>query len=126
MREWTKMLIALAIELLLTSSLGSAQQQPKLRRLRIALPSNTIGATHFYVGKSLGIFESYGFEAQILVLEPRAALAALLPVIWTFTRPREPPHERRFVVCPCGSSWWDSTVRIMRSSPLKRLPVSSS
>ena len=78
MREWNKMLIALAIGLLLTSSLGSAQQQPKLRRLRIALPSNTIGATHFYVGKSLGIFESYGFEAQILVLEPRAALAALL------------------------------------------------
>jgi ABC-type nitrate/sulfonate/bicarbonate transport system substrate-binding protein len=78
MREWIKMLIALAIGLLLTSSLGSAQQQPKLRRLRIALPSNTIGATHFYVGKSLGVFESYGFEAQILVLEPRAALAALL------------------------------------------------
>jgi ABC-type nitrate/sulfonate/bicarbonate transport system substrate-binding protein len=55
-----------------------AQQPAKLRPLRIALPSNTIGATHFYVGKSLGIFESYGFEPQILVLEPRAALAALL------------------------------------------------
>ncbi len=77
MGEWNKMLIALAIGLL-TSSLGLAQQQPKLRPLRIALPSNTIGAAHFYVGKSLGIFESYGFEAQILVLEPRAALAALL------------------------------------------------
>jgi len=58
--------------------LVSAQQQPKLRPLRIALPSHTIGATHFYVGKSLGIFESYGFDPQILVLEPRAALAALL------------------------------------------------
>jgi len=55
-----------------------AQQTKKLRPLKIALPSNTIGATHFYVGKSLGIFESYGFEPQILVLEPRAALAALL------------------------------------------------
>jgi ABC-type nitrate/sulfonate/bicarbonate transport system substrate-binding protein len=57
---------------------ASAQQKPKLRPLRIALPSQTIGATHYYVGKSLGIFESYGFELQILVLEPRAALAALL------------------------------------------------
>src|SRR5438309_8113168 len=57
---------------------ASAQQKPKLRPLRIALLSNTIGATHYYVGKSLGIFESYGFEPQILVLEPRAALAALL------------------------------------------------
>jgi ABC-type nitrate/sulfonate/bicarbonate transport system substrate-binding protein len=56
----------------------SAQQKPKLRQLRIALPSQTIGATHYYIGKSLGIFESYGFEPQILVLEPRAALAALL------------------------------------------------
>jgi ABC-type nitrate/sulfonate/bicarbonate transport system substrate-binding protein len=53
-------------------------QQPKLRPLRIALPSNTIDATHFYVGKSLGIFESHGFDPQILVLEPRAALAALM------------------------------------------------
>jgi ABC-type nitrate/sulfonate/bicarbonate transport system substrate-binding protein len=78
MRDWTEMLIAVAIALLLMSSGAFAQQEPKLRPLRIALPSNTIGATHFYVGKSLGIFESYGFEPQILVLEPRAALAALL------------------------------------------------
>src|SRR5438552_10796830 len=55
-----------------------AQPKAKLRPLRIALPSNTIAATHFYVGRSLGIFESHGFEPQILVLEPRAALAALL------------------------------------------------
>ena len=55
-----------------------AQQKPKLRPLRIALPSHTIAATHFYVGRSLGIFESHGFDPQILVLEPRAALAALL------------------------------------------------
>jgi hypothetical protein len=58
--------------------LVSAQQKPKLAPLRIALPSNTIGATHFYMGKNLGIYEHYGFEPQILVLEPRAALAALL------------------------------------------------
>ena len=54
------------------------QPKAKLRPLRIALPSTTIAATHFYVGRSLGIFESHGFEPQILVLEPRAALAALL------------------------------------------------
>jgi ABC-type nitrate/sulfonate/bicarbonate transport system substrate-binding protein len=59
-------------------STGSAQQKPKLRQVKIALPSQTIGATHYYVGKSLGIFEQYGLEPQILVLEPRAALAALL------------------------------------------------
>jgi ABC-type nitrate/sulfonate/bicarbonate transport system substrate-binding protein len=78
MRNSTKMPAVLVIALLLTTSVALAQPQPKLRALRIALPSNTIGATHFYVGKSLGIFESYGFEPQILVLEPRAALAALL------------------------------------------------
>jgi hypothetical protein len=60
MRDWNRMLNALAIGWVLTSSLAFAQQQPKLRPLRIALPSNTIGATHFYVGKSLGIFENYG------------------------------------------------------------------
>ncbi len=48
-----------------------AQPKAKLRPLRIALPSNTIAATHFYVGRSLGIFESHGFDPQILVLEPR-------------------------------------------------------
>ena len=69
------LLVILAAVFFLTTS-ASAQQKLKLRPLRIALPSNTIGATHYYVGKSLGIFESYGFEPQILVLEPRAALAA--------------------------------------------------
>src|SRR5262245_17896004 len=78
MRNSTKMLAVLTLGLLLTTRTVLAQQQPKLRPLRIALPSNTIGATHFYVGKSLGIYESYGFDPQILVLEPRAALAALL------------------------------------------------
>ena len=76
MRDWNEMLVTVAIALLLMSNLAFAQQQPKLSPLRIALPSNTIGATHFYVGKSLGVFENYGFEPQILVLEPRA-LAAL-------------------------------------------------
>ena len=64
MRDWTKMLIALPIALLLTSNLAFAQPQSKLRPLKIALPSNTIGATHLYVGKSLGIFENYGFDPR--------------------------------------------------------------
>src|SRR5215471_2718979 len=78
MRAGYKIPSILAFGWLLTTSMVLAQQQPRLRPLRIALPSNTIGATHFYVGKSLGIYESYGFDPQILVLEPRAALAALL------------------------------------------------
>jgi ABC-type nitrate/sulfonate/bicarbonate transport system substrate-binding protein len=67
-----------AAVLLASVNSAPAQQKSKLRPLRIALPSNTIAATHFYVGKSLGIFESHGFDPQILVLEPRAALAALM------------------------------------------------
>ena len=106
MRDWHKMLVALAIGWVLASSPAFAQQQPKLRPLRIALPSNTIGATHFYVGKSLGIFENYGFDPQILVLEPRAALAALLTEIWIFIRPPELRHERHFAAYLFGSSWW--------------------
>lgn len=70
--------VIIAAALLLSGQSLFAQPKSKLRPLRIALPSNTIAATHFYVGKSLGIFESHGFEPQILVLEPRAALAALL------------------------------------------------
>jgi ABC-type nitrate/sulfonate/bicarbonate transport system substrate-binding protein len=78
MRDGYRTLSVLAFGWLLITNMALAQQPSKLRPLRIALPSNTIGATHFYVGKSLGIFENYGFEPQILVLEPRAALAALL------------------------------------------------
>src|ERR1044071_8613357 len=75
-RKYCSLVIMTAI--LWSYSLASAQPAKKLRPLRIALPSHTIAATHFYVGRSLGVFESYGFEPQILVLEPRAALAALL------------------------------------------------
>jgi len=75
-----RILLMLSIAAIFAASgqLLFAQSKAKLRPLRIALPSNTIAATHFYVGRSLGIFESHGFEPQILVLEPRAALAALL------------------------------------------------
>ena len=55
-----------------------AQGVPKLRPLRIALPSHSVSSTPVYLAKSLGIFERYGFDTQILVLEPRAALAALM------------------------------------------------
>jgi ABC-type nitrate/sulfonate/bicarbonate transport system substrate-binding protein len=70
--------LSIAATFAASGQLVFAQPKAKLRPLRIALPSNTIAATHFYVGRSLGIFESHGFEPQILVLEPRAALAALL------------------------------------------------
>src|SRR5258705_12435749 len=75
-----RILLPLSIAAIFAASgqLLFAQPKAKLRPLRIALPSNTIAATHFYVGRNLGIFESHGFDPQILVLEPRAALAALL------------------------------------------------
>jgi len=34
--------------------------------------------TAIYVAKHLGIFEHYGYDARVLVLEPRAAIAAML------------------------------------------------
>src|SRR5262245_37437100 len=75
--SWRNIAIFIALILSWTYPLF-AQQKSKLRPLRIALPSHTIAATHFYAGRSLGVFESHGFDPQILVLEPRAALAALL------------------------------------------------
>src|SRR5919106_715679 len=56
----------------------SAQQKPKLRPLNIALANHSVTMTGIYVAKQLGIFESYGFDARVLVLEPRAAIAAML------------------------------------------------
>lgn len=55
-----------------------AQPKPKLKPLNIALANASVTTTAIYVAKQLGIFESYGFDARILVLEPRAALAAML------------------------------------------------
>lgn len=55
-----------------------AQPKPKLRPLHIALANNSVTMTAIYVAKHLGIFESYGYDARVLVLEPRAGLAALL------------------------------------------------
>ena len=56
----------------------AAQQKPKLRPLHIALANHSATMTHIYVAKHLGIFEKYGYDARVLVLEPRAGLAAML------------------------------------------------
>jgi NitT/TauT family transport system substrate-binding protein len=58
--------------------LTAAQPTPKLRPLHIALANNSVSMTAIYVAKQLGIFERHGFDARVLVLEPRAAIAALL------------------------------------------------
>ena len=55
-----------------------AQQKPKLKPLHIALANHSVSMTAIYVAKHLGIFESYGYDARILVLEPRAGIGALL------------------------------------------------
>jgi ABC-type nitrate/sulfonate/bicarbonate transport system substrate-binding protein len=81
MMQTVRFLFALAIFLsafIALPPLASAQQKPKLRPLNIALANNSVTMTGIYVAKQLGIFESYGFDARVLVLEPRAALAALL------------------------------------------------
>ena len=57
---------------------ASAQQKPKLKPLHIALANHSVTMTAIYVAKQLGIYENYGFDARVLVLEPRAAIAALL------------------------------------------------
>ena len=61
-------------------SIGSAfaQQKHKLKPLHIALANHSVSMTAIYVAKHLGIFESYGYDPRVLVLEPRAGLAALL------------------------------------------------
>ena len=92
-----------ALTAILLVNFAPAHAQPKkLRPLRIALPSHTIAGTHFYVGKSLGIYEHYGFEPQLLVLEPRAALAALTTGDLDFTPLRELRPARRSAVRRCG------------------------
>jgi ABC-type nitrate/sulfonate/bicarbonate transport system substrate-binding protein len=61
---------------------GSATPTPaqpkKLKPLHIALANHSVSMTAIYVAKSLGIFESYGYDARVLVLEPRAGIGALL------------------------------------------------
>jgi ABC-type nitrate/sulfonate/bicarbonate transport system substrate-binding protein len=53
-------------------------QTKKLQPLHIALANHSVSMTAIYVAKQLGLFERQGYDARVLVLEPRAALAALL------------------------------------------------
>jgi ABC-type nitrate/sulfonate/bicarbonate transport system substrate-binding protein len=53
-------------------------QSKKLKPLHIALANHSVSMTSIYVAKHLGIFEGYGYDARILVLEPRAGIGALL------------------------------------------------
>src|SRR4026208_2639372 len=71
-------LVILAAILSFLPDFSSAQQKPRLRPLHIALANHSATMTHIYVAKHLGIFENYGYDARVLVLEPRAGLAAML------------------------------------------------
>jgi len=68
-------LIAIALFFSFDLSFG---QTKKLRPLHIALANHSVSMTAIYVAKHLGIFEGYGYDARILVLEPRAGIGALL------------------------------------------------
>jgi ABC-type nitrate/sulfonate/bicarbonate transport system substrate-binding protein len=63
---------------MLSADVVLAQLKPKLRPLHIALANHSVTMTPIYVAKHMGIFESYGYDARVLVLEPRAGLTALL------------------------------------------------
>lgn len=68
-------LIAIA---LFGCAVSASAQTRKLRPLHIALANHSVSMTAIYVAKHLGIFESYGYDARVLVLEPRAGIGALL------------------------------------------------
>jgi ABC-type nitrate/sulfonate/bicarbonate transport system substrate-binding protein len=85
--------------------LTSAQQKPKLRPLNIALANHSVTMTGVYVARQLGIFESYGFDARVLVLEPRAAIAAMLTGDLDLLPRSVPRREQRFVMYRFGSVW---------------------
>lgn len=55
-----------------------ARAQQKLKPLHIALANHSVSMTAIYVARHLGIFEHHGFDPRVMVLEPRAALAAML------------------------------------------------
>jgi ABC-type nitrate/sulfonate/bicarbonate transport system substrate-binding protein len=92
-----KLIGRIAFGLLLTAGIAFGQQKPKLRPLRIALPSHSVSSSPVYIAKSLGIFESYGFDPQILVLE-RRRLRRYSPAIWIFTPLR---NHRRAALRAC-------------------------
>jgi len=88
--------IAFAATLVFSPHSILAQQKPKLRPLNIALANHSVSMTAIYVAKHLGIFDKYGYDPRILVLEPRAALAALLTGDLIFTLPSAPLAGPRF------------------------------
>ena len=78
-RRGTGLTLAFAVmTVLMVVPSARAQQKPKLRPLHIALANHSATMTHIYVAKHFGLFEQYGYDARVLVLEPRAGLAALL------------------------------------------------
>jgi len=79
-RFFSAVAVAITIGAIVPSSAESvlAQQKPKLRPLHIALANHSVSMTSIYIAKHLGIFEGYGYDARILVLEPRAGIGALL------------------------------------------------
>jgi ABC-type nitrate/sulfonate/bicarbonate transport system substrate-binding protein len=81
MSRFVRPLIGLAVGLtsiLAFSGLTLGQPKAKLRPLHIALANHSVSMTAIYVAKQLGIFENYGYDARVLVLEPRAGIGALL------------------------------------------------
>jgi ABC-type nitrate/sulfonate/bicarbonate transport system substrate-binding protein len=76
-RRWFLFGLCAGVVATITLALPAGAQQ-RLKPLHIALANQSVTMTAIYVAKQLGIFESYGYDARVLVLEPRAALAALL------------------------------------------------
>ena len=79
--RFVRLFIGLALGLtsiLAFPGLALAQPKAKLRPLHIALANHSVSMTAIYVAKQLGIFENYGYDARVLVLEPRAGIGALL------------------------------------------------
>jgi ABC-type nitrate/sulfonate/bicarbonate transport system substrate-binding protein len=77
-RATRALLSALAAVVFFGSVETTLAQQKKLKPLHIALANHSVSMTAIYVAKHLGIFDSYGYDARILVLEPRAGIGALL------------------------------------------------
>ena len=76
MQNWAVLALTLALCLWIDSRRSVfAQASPKLRPLRIALPSHSVSSSPVYIAKSLGIFERSGFDTKIPRSRPRAASA---------------------------------------------------
>lgn len=71
-------LLSLIVIAILGWTVPALAQTKKLRPLHIALANHSVSMTAIYVAKHLGIFENHGYDARILVLEPRAGIGALL------------------------------------------------